>query len=239
MSTGPLGYGDFLSQSSWDNGGDDYVLFGAQTGNVVSSILNCSNFGYVYIHAGISLGSVLVTCDWFADMAGTKNRGSRSFIIDAGTSGAFQLIFPNLGPFFRITHAPATGGTNWTANTECSFTNRVHSQLAIGASFFTAQFAPALAAAGNILEQWNNYAPGPNGITTFGGTQGISVNLEYMAANFTWSQVDSWAVATGAWDYRIRVLPLTPMRFNVTNSSGTTANNTSLQKSVQSLTGSS
>lgn len=238
MSTGALGYNDFQSQASWDSGQDDFATLGAQTGPIVSGVLNCSNFGYTYIRAVVTVGSVLCTARWFRDMAGAAQRGSRTFVLDAGTINPAQVVFPSMGPFFTLTIDPLGGGVNWTGNVFVIFTNRIHPLACVPQNAPLGGFTFTLPAGGSQIFQVPNYFAGPVDYYTASGSQGVNVLTQYMNNALVWNTLESYTVIAGPPDYRHRTLPLAPYRFNVTNASGTIANNTASVQTMASLTGS-
>lgn len=239
MSSGPIGYSDWQQLVSWDAGSLAWTFSGPQSGVQTSPVIDCHAFGYTYIHMNQQVASALCTQRWYADQAATHILGTRQWVFDSSNTGQCQLEFPNLGPYTVVTIDPGSSGPAFTANVDVLLTNRIHSAIVSPASFTFGQFAPTLAAGASVTDTFNAYWAGPYAVHCFGGSQGVTIQPQYMTAGLVWANIHNYAVAANADDYRVLIHPLSVARVVITNASATIANNTATIQFHYPATGSS
>lgn len=200
LGAGPGGYADYQKVSNWDGPTLINEFNAPHTGNVTYGPFDVSRYAYLggYTYAGNN--PVLVTINWYRDSTATRLVGTRQYVLDRQVTHGAQQRIANLGPFVKLTYAPATGATNWTQVSTIFATNRYHPLEFIPQNqTLIAQANQTIPAMTGINYYPSDYYAGPLRVATFIASAGITMSLFAELTVGVNTQLDVWTPAATAW----------------------------------------
>lgn len=161
LGAGPRGYKDWQREENWDGPFVVQQSAVAHSGAFTTAMAQASRYGYLMGLVNVEEHSVLMTAEWFADVAGTEPLGHRNIVLNAAAVTPAQLHLTNLGPFVRLTFTPSGGEPTYKLTGRLFLTNRLTLPELSSANPVLANGGITFGGAGELLWQQGIYFAGP------------------------------------------------------------------------------
>lgn len=226
-SIGQLGYDDDQDQGPYDDTALLWQIGTAQVGIVQSGIFDCSRFSNIGCTFRSPGTHSILGLQWTADLAGTQIVKSDQLVVSGDVANDLAFTIPHAGPYINFTLTPQGGaGVNWTPFFTALQNNRLLRFSTSDVKSHIINLAPNLPAGGTITAVPISYHAGHAVLCLFGGSQGITIELDFLNSFFLWRQFFGATIAANTFTAFELTWPLNGTRMIMTNSSGAAANNT-------------